>query len=34
MVGIIMGSKSDLPVMNEAAEALQSLGVPFEITIV
>ncbi|MFM7234510.1 MAG: 5-(carboxyamino)imidazole ribonucleotide mutase [Flavobacteriales bacterium] len=34
MVGIIMGSKSDLPIMNEAAEALQSLGVPFEITIV
>ncbi len=34
MVGIIMGSKSDLPIMNEAAEALQSLGVPFEMTIV
>jgi 5-(carboxyamino)imidazole ribonucleotide mutase len=34
MVGIIMGSKSDLPIMNEAADALQSLGVPFEITIV
>ena len=29
-----MGSKSDLPIMNEAAEALQSLGVPYEITIV
>lgn len=34
MVGIIMGSKSDLPVMQEAAEALQLLGVPYEITIV
>jgi 5-(carboxyamino)imidazole ribonucleotide mutase len=34
MVGIIMGSKSDLPIMNEAAEALQSLGVPYEMTIV
>jgi 5-(carboxyamino)imidazole ribonucleotide mutase len=29
-----MGSKSDLPIMNEAAEALQSLGVPYEMTIV
>ena len=29
-----MGSKSDLPIMQEAAEALQSLGVPFEISIV
>jgi len=34
MVGIIMGSKSDLPIMQEAAEALQLLGVPFELTIV
>ncbi|MFN5622105.1 MAG: 5-(carboxyamino)imidazole ribonucleotide mutase [Flavobacteriales bacterium] len=34
MVGIIMGSKSDLPVMQEAAEALQLLGVPYELTIV
>jgi len=29
-----MGSKSDLPVMQEAAEALQLLGVPYELTIV
>ena len=29
-----MGSKSDLPIMQEAAEALQSLGVPYEISIV
>ena len=33
-VGIIMGSKSDLPVMKEAAGVLKALGVKFEITIV
>ena len=33
-VGIIMGSKSDLPIMNEAAEVLQLLGVSFEISVV
>ncbi|MDH5380258.1 MAG: 5-(carboxyamino)imidazole ribonucleotide mutase [Cyclobacteriaceae bacterium] len=33
-VGIIMGSKSDLPVMREAAEILEEMGVPFELTIV
>ena len=33
-VGIIMGSKSDLPVMQEAADILDELGVEFEITIV
>jgi 5-(carboxyamino)imidazole ribonucleotide mutase len=33
-IGIIMGSKSDLSVMNEAAEALKSLGIAFELTIV
>lgn len=33
-VGIIMGSKSDLPVMQEAANALEQLGVSFEMTIV
>lgn len=33
-VAIIMGSKSDLPIMTDAAEILKSLGVPFEITIV
>lgn len=33
-VGIIMGSKSDLPVMKEAAEILKELKVPFELTIV
>jgi 5-(carboxyamino)imidazole ribonucleotide mutase len=34
MVGIIMGSKSDLPIMQEAADVLQSLGIQFEITVV
>lgn len=29
-----MGSQSDLPVMKEAAEVLEELGVPFEVTIV
>jgi len=33
-VGIIMGSDSDLPVMQEAADILRSLHVPFELTIV
>lgn len=33
-VGIIMGSKSDLPIMREAAEVLQLLGVDYEITVV
>ena len=33
-IGIIMGSKSDLPVMNEAAEVLKELNIDFEITIV
>ena len=34
LVSIIMGSDSDLPVMNRAAEVLEEFGVPFEITIV
>ena len=33
-VGIIMGSKSDLNVMEEAAKILDELGVEFEITVV
>src|SRR6201994_964403 len=33
-VGIIMGSKSDLPVMQEAADVLKELGVAYEITVV
>ncbi|MEO9022973.1 MAG: 5-(carboxyamino)imidazole ribonucleotide mutase [Ginsengibacter sp.] len=34
LVGIIMGSDSDLKVMNAAAEILQNFGVPYELTIV
>jgi 5-(carboxyamino)imidazole ribonucleotide mutase len=33
-VGIIMGSQSDLIVMQEAAVVLEELGVPFELTVV
>jgi len=34
IVGVIMGSQSDLTVMQEAAEILEELGVPCEVTIV
>jgi 5-(carboxyamino)imidazole ribonucleotide mutase len=34
MVAIIMGSDSDLPVMQKAADVLTQLAVPFEMTIV
>ncbi|WP_432708998.1 5-(carboxyamino)imidazole ribonucleotide mutase [Pedobacter sp.] len=33
-VGIIMGSKSDLPIMQDAADILTSFGIPFEMTVV
>lgn len=33
-VGIIMGSKSDLPVMKDAADILDELGISYEINIV
>lgn len=33
-VGIIMGSKSDMPIMREAADILAELGVGYEINIV
>jgi 5-(carboxyamino)imidazole ribonucleotide mutase len=33
-IGIIMGSKSDLPVMNEAANFLTQMGIDFEINII
>ena len=33
-VGIIMGSKSDLPVMSEAALVLEELGVGYDLTVV
>ncbi len=34
VVSIIMGSKSDLPIMQQAADILKELGVDYEITIV
>ena len=34
LVGIIMGSKSDLSIMQDAADVLKELGVHFEITVV
>lgn len=34
MVGIIMGSKSDLPVMQQAADFLKSMEIPYELTVV
>ncbi len=34
LVGIIMGSDSDLPVMQAAADILRAFDVPFELTIV
>ena len=33
-VAVIMGSKSDLPVMQDAIEVLKYLGVPYEVSIV
>lgn len=33
-VGIIMGSKSDLPIMQKAADILKELGISYEITVV
>jgi len=34
LVGIIMGSQSDLAIMNDAAKILETLNIPFEISIV
>jgi len=34
MVGIIMGSQSDLRVMTDAAKVLEELEIPFELTVV
>jgi 5-(carboxyamino)imidazole ribonucleotide mutase len=34
LVGIIMGSDSDLPIMQDAAKILEQLGVVYELTIV
>jgi 5-(carboxyamino)imidazole ribonucleotide mutase len=33
LVGILMGSESDLPVMERAAEVLKEMGVPYEMEI-
>jgi 5-(carboxyamino)imidazole ribonucleotide mutase len=33
-VGIIMGSKSDLNIMNDAADIMKAFGIDFEITVV
>ncbi|WP_407480496.1 5-(carboxyamino)imidazole ribonucleotide mutase [Elizabethkingia miricola] len=34
MIGIIMGSQSDLPIMEQAANFLNDLGIPYELTVV
>lgn len=34
LIGIIMGSQSDLKIMKDAAEVLEELGIPYELTIV
>ena len=34
LIGIVMGSDSDLPVMQEAAAMLQQFNIPFELTVV
>lgn len=34
MVGIIMGSQSDLPIMEQAAHFLKQMAVPYELTVV
>lgn len=34
VVSIVMGSQSDLPIMKEAAEVLEELGVSYELTLV
>ena len=34
LVGIIMGSDSDLPVMSEAAKLLDKLEIPYELTVI
>jgi phosphoribosylaminoimidazole carboxylase PurE protein len=34
MIGIIMGSSSDLPVMQDAIQVCKDFGIPFEVDIV
>ncbi len=33
-VGIVMGSDSDMPIMAQAADILEKLGVEYEMTII
>ena len=33
-VGIVMGSDSDMPVMAKAADILEELGIPYEMTVI
>ncbi|MYF63728.1 MAG: AIR carboxylase family protein, partial [Rhodothermaceae bacterium] len=33
LVGILMGSDSDLPIMHKAADILKSFDVPFELNV-
>ena len=33
LVGIVMGSDSDLPVMEEASSVLEEFGIPYEVTV-
>ena len=33
-VGIVMGSDSDMPIMAKAADVLEELGIPYEMTII
>ncbi len=33
LIGILMGSESDLPIMEKAAEVLKEMGIPYEIEI-
>src|SRR4030042_4120031 len=33
LIGILMGSESDLPVMEKAAEVLKEMGIPYELEI-
>ena len=34
VVGIVMGSDSDLPVMSKAAAILEEFGVPYEMRVI
>lgn len=34
LVSVVMGSKSDMPIMIQAEEILQHLGIPYELTLV